>query len=425
MNKLNFKLLVLLLIGIFYGGVLPSLAFTINDNDSYIVINGTVKNSDNHRRIEYANIAVKGTNIGTVANENGDFSLKIKNSLQADMIVVSHVGYVNSFVRLKDMDYEKVTVWLSPRNNVLHEVTVRSGEARQIVQEALHKIEQNYEMKDCMLTGFYRETARKRQHYINVSEAVVDVYKTTYHKRSADVDRVQVLQGRQLISEKKGDTLAVKLLGGPALSVFVDVVKNPDLILDDEFLDFYNFSMEDQVYVDHRMQIVVSFTPRVNLTYALYKGKLYIDSENLSFTRAELSLDMSDRNKATQAILKKKPAGVIFKPQELSFIVNYKERDGKMCLDYVRNEVKFKCDWKRKLFYTSYGIVSEMVVTDMRTHDVRPIPRRDSFSSKEIFSDQVSAFSDDDFWGAYNIIKPTESLDKAVNKLKKQVKDKE
>ncbi|MGM9796255.1 MAG: hypothetical protein ACI3ZY_01500, partial [Parabacteroides sp.] len=31
-----------------------------------------------------------------------------------------------------------------------------------------------------------------------------------------------------------------------------------------------------------------------------------------------------------------------------------------------RNEVRFKCDWKRKLFSSNYTVVSEMVVTDGR-----------------------------------------------------------
>jgi hypothetical protein len=91
------------------------------------------------------------------------------------------------------------------------------------------------------------------------------------------------------------------------MSVYVDVVKNPDVLLDEESLSYYKFKEEEPVYIDHRLQYVISFQPQVNLPYALYNGKMYIDSENLSFTHVELSLDMNDRNKATQAILKKKP----------------------------------------------------------------------------------------------------------------------
>jgi hypothetical protein len=411
----------LLLISVILMGTVPALASGDGDNGGYFIVNGVVKNKDNNRRIGYANVAVKGTNIGTVTNENGEFTLKVKNSLQDRLLVISHVGYVSSQIHMTGQEMNNVVITLTPQNILLNEIIVR-GDPENIVLDAIRSIKLNYENKNCLLTGFYRETARKRQHYINISEAVVDVYKTDYKDRTTLADRVQILKGRKLLSEKRGDTLAVRLLGGPNLSVFMDIVKNPDVVLDENELMYYQFKMEEPVFIDKRLQYVISLTPRVELPYALYYGKLYIDSETLAFTRAELSLDMRDKNKATQAILKKKPFGLVFKPQELTFLVDYKEREGKMCMNYVKNELKFKCDWKKKLFSTSYTIVAEMVTTDMESNNVKNIPHREAFDMKDSFTDKVEAFIDEDFWGAYNIIAPTESLEKAVNKLKKQYK---
>ncbi len=409
----------LLLITVFLMSAIPftSMART----DDYFTISGVVKNESNNKRIDYANITIKGTNIGTVANENGEFTLKVKNSLGARLLVVSHVGFVSAEIHIEDTSVDNLKVSLVPRNTLLDEVVVR-GDAQAIVLDAIRQIKLNYEEKNCMLTGFYRETARKRQHYINISEAVIDVFKSDYKKRSAEYDRVQILKGRKLLSEKKGDTLAVRLLGGPNLAVYGDMVKNAEILLNEEDMMYYFYKLEDPVFIDHRMQYVISIAPRVRLPYALYTGKLYIDSKSLAFTRVELSLDMSDRNKATQAILRRKPFGLKFKPQELSFLVDYKEREGKMALNYIRNDIKFKCDWKRKLFSTSYSVTSEMVVTDLNSNDVKNIPHRAAFDEKDSFTDKVDAFYDEDFWGEYNIIAPTESLEKAVNKLKKQYK---
>lgn len=411
----------LLLISIILMGAVPALASGDGDNGGYFIVNGVVKNKDNNRRIGYANVAVKGSNIGTVTNENGEFTLKVKSSLQDRLLVISHVGYVSSQIHMTGQEMDNVVITLAPQNIMLNEIIVR-GDPQNIVLDAIRNIKLNYENKNCLLTGFYRETARKRQHYINISEAVVDVYKTDYKDRTTLADRVQILKGRKLLSEKRGDTLAVRLLGGPNLSVYMDVVKNPDVVLDENELMYYQFKMEEPVFIDKRLQYVISLTPRVELPYALYYGKLYIDSETLAFTRTELSLDMRDKNKATQAILKKKPFGLVFKPQVLTFLVDYKEREGKMCMNYVKNELKFKCDWKKKLFSTSYTIVAEMVTTDMESNNVKNIPHREAFDMKDSFTDKVEAFIDEDFWGAYNIIAPTESLEKAVNKLKKQYK---
>jgi len=172
--------------------------------------------------------------------------------------------------------------------------------------------------------------------------------------------------------------------------------------------------------IDNRPQYVISFQPQAVLPYAFYYGKLYIDKERLAFTRAEFNLNMDDTNKATQAILRKKPFGLRFKPIEVSFIVTYTERNNLSYLSYIRNEVRFKCDWKKKLFSTNYAILSEMVVTDTQTENVNAITHRNSFKATQSLSDKVSDFMDEDFWGSYNIIEPTESLESAVNRLRKQ-----
>src|SRR5574344_969122 len=206
------KMTKLLLITVFLMSAIPftSMART----DDYFTISGVVKNESNNKRIDYANITIKGTNIGTVANENGEFTLKGKNSWGARLLVVSHVGFVSAEIHIEDTSVDNLKVSLVPRNTLIDEVVVR-GDAQAIALDAIRQIKLNYEEKNCMLTGFYRETARKRQHYINISEAVIDVFKSDYKKRSAEYDRVQILKGRKLLSEKKGDTLAVRLLGGP------------------------------------------------------------------------------------------------------------------------------------------------------------------------------------------------------------------
>jgi hypothetical protein len=65
-------------------------------------------------------------------------------------------------------------------------------------------------------------------------------------------------------------------------------------------------------------------------------------------------------------------------------------------------------------------MVSEMVVTDSKDQAVNAIPYKMSFKSSQSLSDKVSDFRDENFWGSYNIIEQTESLEKAANKLRKQ-----
>lgn len=413
-QSLGYMLITLLL-----AGTTPLFAQNDPAYADYITISGIVKDKQSKKRLEYVNISIPGSTTGTVTNADGEFSFKVKDSIQAKAVEISHLGYFNNKIDLNGKDMNEQTVWMTPYTNMLDEVIIHARDPRFLVEEAIRKIPANYNPKQSMLTGFYRETAQKGRRYINISEAVIDIYKTPYTE-TTDRDRVQIFKGRKLLSQKANDTLAVKLLGGPTMSVYVDVVKNPDVLLEIESLPYYSFRMEESTTIDNRPQYVISFQPQAILPYALYYGKLYIDKERLSFTRAEFNLNMDDSNKATQAVLRKKPFGLRFKPVEVSFLVNYKDRDGVTYLSYIRNGVRFKCDWKRKLFSTSYTILSEMVVTDSKSDNVNSISYKAAFKANQSLSDRVSDFIDEDYWGSYNIIEPTESLESAVNKLRKQ-----
>ena len=399
--------------------LLSSYPLQAQEEGNYFIVSGTVKDKQTKKKLEYVNISVPGTNVGTITNSDGEFTIKVQDSLQAKVVEISHIGYYNYRIALTGNDMVDENVMLTQNANVLEEVVVRAHDPRMLVEEAMNRIGKNYSEKPTLLTGFYRETAQKGKRYINISEAIIDVYKTPYDE-DASRDRVQIFKGRALLSQKASDTLIVKLLGGPNLSLYVDIVKNPDILLDKTTLGYFSFRMEESVVMDNRSQYVISFQPQAILPYALHYGKLYIDKESLAFTRAEFNLNMEDRDKATSAILKKKPAGLRFRPVEVSFLVTYKQVNGKSYLNYIRNEVRFKCDWKRRLFSTNYAMVSEMVVTDSKDQAVNAIPYKMSFKSSQSLSDKVSDFRDENFWGSYNIIEPTESLEKAANKLRKQ-----
>ena len=183
---------------------------------NYFTITGIVKNKDNKRKLENVNVSVPGTNIGTVTNADGVFSLKIKDTETILGLEVSHIGYLNSQVSLKDKeDVSDLTIWMLPAPNLLSEIVVFGNNARGLVEEAIKKIPVNYSVDKNLLTAFYRETVQKRRRYISVSEAVIDVSKTAYSDREPSNDRVQLQKGRRLLSPKTSDTLAVKGVGGP------------------------------------------------------------------------------------------------------------------------------------------------------------------------------------------------------------------
>ena len=377
-------------------------------------LSGIVTDAKSGNPIAQATVAMAGVSV--VTNDDGMFTLKVKPA--AGTLTVSHIGYRTVRVKVSDNHSAPVTVRLQPTAIQLKEVVVWNEDPWKLIEQALEKVPDNYNTTPQLYRCFYRETAQKRSRYIYVAEGVVDMYKTGYQK-TVYRDRVAIVKGRRLVSPKQSDTLGVKVLGGPTLPVQLDVVKNTAFLLNQEELSKYTLGMAPAAVIDDRLQYVITLTPYVEQSYPLSYGKLYIDRETLAFTRVELSLDMSDRQKASNYMLHKKPHGVRFKPKEMSCLIDYRTVDGKTTIHYVRNTFRFGCDWKRRLCSTNFTAVAELVVTD-RLPDVRPISGRESFDSRDAFFDHVDFFRDPDFWKDYNIIEPTESLDKGIGKIIKK-----
>lgn len=379
---------------------------------------------DARSRKALSHVSVTDRNVGTVTNEEGEFTLKLK--AEPTAVTFSCLGYRTqrlTAAECKALEAEGKAVQLQASSVVLSEIVVKGvDKPRQLVEEAIEKIDVNYPQVPNLLRGFYRETTQKRNRFISVAEGVVDVYKTPYFKMDWR-DGVAILKGRRLLSQRKGDTLAVKLQGGPVLPVQLDVVKERDMLLNPNELNNYHFSYKGMKRTGDQMSYVIEIKPAVVVEYPLYNGLLYIDQETLAFTKIELSLDMSNTEKATHSILRKKPLGLRFTPRELTIDIDYKTDNGITRINYIRNVIRFRCDWKKKLFKSNFTVTSEMVVTDRTEGEgVKPIRVRDTFNRKDNFYDKVIYFEDPDFWGDENIIEPTEDLLEGIEKIKQKLK---
>lgn len=394
-----------------------NVALAANDSQQ-ISVTGKVLDSRNKKGIAHVDISLVGSNVGTVSNADGNFSLYCPDR-KGGKVSFSTKGYSTITIPLDSLKSGFHSIRMNKKAVELSEIVVYGGDATNIVAEAIKKIPSNYSPSSDLLSLFYRETIRKGRRFIGVSEAAIDVYKTPYGKRDISGDRVQIERGRRLVSQKSSDTIAVKIVGGPNLAVCVDFVKNADVLFTEHDLLDYEFRMKNPDVIDDRLQYVIDFKPKVVRDYAQFRGTIYIDKELMAFTRAEFEIDPSDKNKMTAAVLQKKPRGLRFNPQKIEFVVSYKQIDGKTYLNYIQNAMRFKCEMKRRLFSSAYTAYTEMVVVDREENTDIRISRKEAFKPRQIFYDLVDQYWDKDYWLEYNIIEPTESLEHAVEKLKK------
>ena len=390
------------------------LAFGQTDSLRYVV-RGSVVDADNGRPLSYVAVSLPGTNYATVTNADGTFV--IKSDAEPRFVAFSLLGYKVATVpadRDKDM-----RIFLARGPFTLDPATVLTGNPESILREAIYRIQDNCPSEPELFDCFYRETAQKRQRFIYISEAVTKMYKTSF-KPNIGFDRTAVEKSRLLTSPRKSDTLAIKVMGGPTQAVDLDIVKNRMLMLNEMDIENYRFEMLEPAMIDDRRQIVIGVSPGRQLEYALHEGRIYIDQETLAFTRIELSLDMSDPDKATRVMLVRKPSDIRFRPKEMTLLLNYKRENGKSRLSYVRTLFRFDCDARKRLWRTEFTAVAEMVVTNRYNGEaVAPIDRKESFRSNDVLADKTQMYADPDFWKDYNIIEPTESLEHAIDRLKK------
>lgn len=386
------------------------------------VISGKVTDL-NGQPLAHVSVMVEGTEVQTVTNEDGQFTLKMHE--QARRLRLSHIGYKTRHIALEQGATEQLRIRMQSNTIELSEVLVSVNDPLSILKAAMARIEKNYPNEPELMRCFYRETARRGSRFISVAEAVTEMYKSDYYY-GPERDAVAILKGRRLMSMKARDTLGVKVQGGPVLPLMVDLAKNREYVLNEENIAHYKLSMEVPVKIADRAQYVINMEPEGIQFYPIMKGRVFVDQETLTFTRAELQLDMRDWRAASDYMLVHKPFGLRFRPRELTMTIVYNtDEQGIAHMSYVRNEMRFNCDWKRRLFASPFTTVCEMVVTDRQQKgDGVKRPRgRSSFGLRDRFYDKVEYFDDPDFWADYNIIEPTESLENAIDKLKKRVRN--
>ncbi|HZJ73265.1 MAG TPA: carboxypeptidase-like regulatory domain-containing protein [Perlabentimonas sp.] len=401
-------------------GIIALLMLTISpimsqNGNGYITINGTLKDAKTNREIYFAYITIPDLHIGTVSNNDGEFTLKISNKILVNEVEFSHIGYKTKRVPLKNLIDKDNVITLEPSSVMVGEVTIRPLDPYEIVAEALRKVQYNYSENPNMLTGFYRETIKQRRNYISISEALVDIYKTSY-KPFGGADRVKILKGRKSTNVKKADTLVVKLQGGPRILLMLDIAKNFEEFFYEDFENYYNLTLEDMVAIEDKISYVISFVQKPEIIYPLYYGKLYIDTKNLAITHAQFSINLNNVEEATRLFVRKKPRGVKFEVTNTSYLATYTEHNGRYYLSYLRNELAFKANWKRRIFNTNYDIVSEMAITDRDLENAVKFPLKESFRMSEVLAETVEAFNDEDFWGEHNYIRPEESIQSAIKR---------
>lgn len=389
------------------------------DSVYFFEIRGRVYDRFSKQPLPFANIFLEGKSIGTIANEDGEFLFKLTSEHLADTLCISYMGYKNITIPVSMRVNTDMRYFMDMNIISIQEVIIRLQSPVNILQSALQGIHIYYPQKPVLLTSFYRETVKKGNQYMIVSEALLETYKRGYNDFLLE-DLVKIIKGRKRQNINPNDTVILKLKAGLNTMLLLDVVKyTPDFMNE---RNYYYYSMADIVMDNGRENYAIDFIPKEYVSDVYYKGRIYIDVRDLAITRVEFAIEPSRLDEATHLFVLKKPSDLKVKVLDAKYNIAYRKIGGKYYLHNIHCETGFRIWLKKQLFGSVYTTSVEMVVNQIDTTDVDRFRYRETARTTDVFNDQISEY-DETFWGEYNFIRPEDPLEKAVRKLEEATFD--
>ena len=394
------------------------------DSPDLLSVTGRVIDRESGKPLVFASITMLQSGISNVSNGEGFFSIKFPEEMSGDSLSISYIGYKTINVALTDIMDAKSThkFFMDLLPFEISGAVIRPKEANDIVKMAIANISKNYPQEDMRMTAFYREMIKKKNTYVTLTEAALDINKASYNNNFIS-DQASIFKGRGSVDWNKIDTIFVKFRGGINSSLEGDIMKYPLLAVEKSRLDdHYIFSFLNTTYINDKLHYIIFFTPKNPKDEILFEGKLYIEVNSLAVTRAEYGIKIEENKvkEATSLFVRKKPKELQVKMLYASYLVQYKEYQDKYVFDYSRTELKFDSKWEDKIFKNSYTIISELAVTDKGEGGIK-IPSSHRVKSNDITLDRVEDFKDDEFWKDYNVIEPESGINNVINKIIKNL----
>lgn len=291
-------------------------------------IKGKIIDSQTALPIPFASIRLKAKMLGVVSNGNGDFQIPRKYSQAADSIIISCIGYATKIVAfqyLHDSGFNFIKI--APSIISLDEVVVSNKKkknlsASKVLNLAIDNLEVNYPQEPFSYIGYYRDYQLLDTNYINLNEAIVEVYDRGFSSYDLAETSIELYEFKHntdfpidTTTTKPYDNEPAKYgrgknkyipnavlspLGGSELSILRlhDAIRNNDRfsfsfvdVFIDNFEDNHFLQMEEEVYLDTTALYCISFRSRYDAggprNYS--EGKLFIEKDNFAIHKIEYS----------------------------------------------------------------------------------------------------------------------------------------
>jgi hypothetical protein len=391
------------------------------DSLRHLTLEGTLLDRYTREPVAYATVGILADAIGTISNGNGDFRLRVPDSLRSSSVYFSHIGYLTQEAEISLLAGKSRVFLLEPKVISIQEVVVRLVNPLRLLHNMLNKRDSNYSDKPVYFTSFYREGVERKKGVVNLTEAVFKVYKTPYTNAPSD-DQVKLLKMRRITNENERDTLITKIKSGINACLMLDVIKNlPDFLLP-ENEQFYNYVHSDITVIDNRIANSISFEQKKEIKEPLYKGELLLDAENDALLSARFEIHPGYVEKATDMLVTRKSRNLKVSSRQVVYTVSYKPWNGAYYVNHIRGDLYFRVKKRSQLFPSTIHTWFEMVTCKIETENVGRFTRSEALRTQTVFA-ETNFHYDSEFWGNFNIILPEEKLTEAVGRITSKIEE--
>ena len=389
--KVNLLVIILLTITTCYG-------------QEFTEIKGKVIDRESKAILPYANIYIKDRSIGTISNQEGEFSFKIPDAARNDTLIISYLGYENYkriISQINDMVF-----YLTPSPIGLNEIIVSDLTAEGIVKKAIASIEINYPVEPYISKAFYRDWKVRESTTPDSSRAsLIEAAISIYDKGFGNVKKRSGTEEVFLDEVRRNRTAG-------------SIYNYLNLLLEQNFVRHIQSKNIGNIYppfdfkhlVNYRIGEVVSqesgnaFKINADLPGGLGAYELYIDTESFAIVRINFKGQMQNN-----FVLGVDSAFTLQKTHHLIFVDNtliFRRYGNRYFLSYL------KLNWKTRTRSDITGELTdrrefyqELLVNDIVTENVKL--RKDELKypmSRASLETQVRPYNEA-FWKNFNTVK--------------------
>ncbi|NOT77353.1 MAG: carboxypeptidase-like regulatory domain-containing protein [Cyclobacteriaceae bacterium] len=384
---------------------------------SFSLFHGKIIDEETSSPLIYATISLRGTSIGTITNNDGDFEFYIPSGHEKDTLLVSMLSYSTYKTAISQLSPDKNhVIRLKMISIILNEVTINAEKIspNEIFKKAYQNLEETFPQEPFILRGFYRQLNTENDKNVLLVEAAVNISdkKTRLNNNFRLQEKVTVSQVRSSKSFFKNtdENYFEKSNTLNWLLVFNYAKYRNHFVMDRK-----SFVLDSIVTYNERSYFVISSTAQGLTGKNIFT--LYIDSEDFSFLKIK-NESVAHKGSYLQNfdVWVNKENTKVLKLTASSQIYQFKQYMGKMYMEHARS-------YSKGVIINTKTDETEWNVTDENMLVINEVVVDNSRAAEGVVMDNhknikfLSKDYDAKFWSDYKLVNLTPLTKKQLSDL--------